>query len=341
MSGRSGRYLRMLPQRRDTPERRYFKITTLLVVVVVLIMIIGSVVTFFLSIKGPEPVMVPEVAGPPDNTHELVPAMEKLQERGLYAMIQVKHSSLYPQGTVIAQRPRAGAIVKAGRRILLTVSAGAVTNKVGDYVGKTLNAVRIELRTFFASDTQPLIQIEEPVMYVYDESPPETILEQNPRAGTAVYEGTVTYVSLVASQGPKGEHFIVESYIGRAIAETVDELAQASSPFVFDVRPAERGERAGIIVEQSPEAGEEVPKRSPLFFTATEPSGLEEGQRFGVYQVELPLYPILVDIELRERLVTEERILMSMKHPGGKIAIPYVVAENADVAFFINGNEKR
>ncbi|NTV79868.1 MAG: PASTA domain-containing protein, partial [Candidatus Aminicenantes bacterium] len=41
-------------------------------------------------------------------------AMVRLQEKGLYARVQLRHSSTLSKGMVIEQRPRAGAVVKAG-----------------------------------------------------------------------------------------------------------------------------------------------------------------------------------------------------------------------------------
>ena len=87
---------------------------------------------FFLSVKGKEEVMVPNVVG-----KELSAALLEMQVKELYPKLQLKYSNFVDdKGTVLEQSPPAGSIVKAGRRINLVVSRGAVIDTVKDYVGQ-------------------------------------------------------------------------------------------------------------------------------------------------------------------------------------------------------------
>ncbi len=333
------RYKDLLPHYRDSPEKRYLKISTLLIVGCILLMILISVITFLIALKGPEEVLVPNVISSADKEFDLMTAMTKLQEKGLLTKIQLKHSSVFAKGVVVDQRPRAGAVVKAGRRILLTVSEGPVASSVGSYVGKMLNAVRIELQELFSADAEPLIRIKEPIMYIFDESPAGMILEQNPQPGTEVRENEPVYVDLVVSKGQMGEQIEVSDYLGRPFEEVIEELVQEELPFTFEIRKAESGEKPGVIVGQNPGAGESAPKDTVIKLTMTEPRYVEPGYRFGSFQAELALYPILVRIKLVELAGVEKRTLLEMRHPGGPITLPYIVKEGAVVQFYVNDKE--
>ena len=333
------RYKGLLPHYRDSPEKRYLKISTLLVAGCILLMILISVMTFLIALRGPEEVLVPNVISSADREFDLTTAMTKLQEKGLLTKIQLKHSSAFAKGVVIDQRPRAGAVVKAGRRILLTVSEGPVASSVGSYVGKTLAAVRIELQELFSADAEPLIRIKEPIMYIFDEASAGMILEQNPPSGTEVRENEPVYVDLVVSKGQIGERLEVADYLGRPFEEVIEELVLEELPFTFEIRKAVSGEKPGVIVDQNPGADEEAPKDTVIKLTMTEPRYVDPGYRFGSFHAELVLYPILVRIKLVELVGVEKRTLLEMRHPGGPITLPYIVKKGAAVQFYVNDKE--
>ena len=52
----------LFPNYRDTPEKRFFKIAVILVVSVVVVMILAAIITFALVLRGPDEVLVPDVA---------------------------------------------------------------------------------------------------------------------------------------------------------------------------------------------------------------------------------------------------------------------------------------
>jgi len=333
------RYKSLLPHYRDTPEKRYLKITTILIVGCIVLMILVSVVSFLIALKGPEEVLVPNVISAPEKEYDLITAMTRLQEKGLLTKIQLKHSSVYGKGIIIDQRPRAGAVVKAGRRILLTVSEGPVASNVGSYVGQMLDAVRIELQELYSAGSEPLIRIKEPIMYIFDEAPAGMILEQNPQPGTEVRENEPVYVDLIVSKGPMGEQIQIANYLEQPFEQVIEELSVAEIPFTFQIREASAGEQPGVIVEQIPESGEGVPKDTIVELTMTAPRYTEPGYRFGSFQAELALYPILVRMKLVELVGGETRTILEMRHPGGSITLPYIVKEEATVRFYVNDRE--
>ena len=333
------RYKSVLPHYRDTPEKRTLKISVLLIMGAILAMVLIAVLTFLLALRGPEEILVPDVTSRDGEQIGLADAMVELQEKGLLAEIQLKHSSSFTKGTIIDQRPRAGAVVKAGRNVLLTVSEGPVVSSVGRYVGKSLSEVEIELQELFASDPRPLIRIRKPVMYVFDDEPAGTILEQSPPPGAEIQEGEVVSLDLVVSRGPQGKRIEVPDLVEQPFEQAMDEMVRVGVPFTFRIRQAESGEQSGVVAEQDPSAGEEIPIDAVVVLTMTEPRRVEPGRTFGSVQVELPRYPVLVDVELRARRGSQARNVLVMRHPGGPLAIPYVIREDEEPVLYINGRE--
>jgi len=339
MAAMVDRMRKLLPRRQDRIEERRFKVTVLLVLGAGLAMLFVALVTFFLTIKGPEQVLVPDVVGGEGRRMDLVAAMVRLQEKGLYARVQLRHSSALAKGTVIDQRPRAGSVVKAGRRIVLTVSKGSVVEQIGNYVKKDLAAVRVELQALFPGEEEVLIRIREPLMFVYNEAAPGTIIRQSPAPGTPVREGEVTNLDLVVSRGPQGKMVTTANYLGKPFAQIMADLAQKGLPFTFSARKPQSNEAGGVVVKQIPAPNEEAPENTVVLLTVTEPKRLDKGKEFGLFTADLVRYPILVKMELVERAKDGDHVIVSMRHPGGQVGIPYVKDEDSKLAFYLNGQE--
>jgi beta-lactam-binding protein with PASTA domain len=323
---------RIFPNQKDPPERRNFKLMILLIVAMFVLMVLIGIITFWLSVRGAEEVLVPEV-----ENKELVAALMELQEKELYPRLQVRYSSDYEKGMVIEQRPSSGTIVRVGRRITLTVSRGPVIDRVEDYVGQKLDDVRIHLQTLFAS-YRALLKIKEPVSYVFDPEPAGTILAQKPEAGTVI--DSVTELELVVSRGPRGELVEVPEYLDMPFQDALAQLSSANFPFIFSVRRAEGNERGGVIVSQTPEPESEVPYGSVIQLTMTRPERVPRGQVFGVFEYVLPDYPIMVDITLDSISEEGNTTILAMKHPGGPISIPYIVDEDSELILYIFDQEE-
>ncbi len=332
-SGTWGRWTRrVFPHYKDSPEKKNFKLTVLLVLGMLALMAIIGLITFWLSVRGEEEVLVPDL-----ERKELIPALIELQERELYPKIQVRYSSDFEKGIIIEQKPASGAIVKAGRRITIVVSKGPVIDRVEDYLGRNIEEIRIHLQTLFAS-YRALLKIKEPVMHKYDQAPPGTILAQKPEPGEVI--NGVTDLELVVSLGPRSELITVGDFIGEKYQNTLAEIAYMNVPFVFNFRKAKENEASGIIVSQSPESGSEIPYGSVIQIEMTEPNDLPPGQVFGMFEYVLPDYPIMIDIRLDVITADETLSLFSMKHPGGPIAIPYIVEENSELVLYIFDKEE-
>ena len=303
----------------------------LLTVLICGVLVVSGLIAFFVAVRGEEETLVPNVV-----SEDLLAAISMLQEKSLAPRVEGRVSSDHDKWIVIEQEPEAGTLVKAGRPVLLVVSRGPIIDRVGNYVGRDLDEVRLELQTVFASYRE-LIKIKEPVARVSDAAAAGTILAQNPAPETPI-DGVVV-LELVVSKGPKGDLIELQNYVNRPFQEVRDELAVLNLPFVFRVRAAREGEAAGRIVSQSPTAGQEIPYSSILQLEMTAPAELPEEMAFGLVEASLPDYPILVDLKLEVITATARREILAMKHPGGPISIPYLVEADSQLVLSMFDDE--
>lgn len=317
ISAISERFSRFLPGGPDTEEGRWIRILVLAGIATVALLVLTGFSAFFIALQGTEQTMIPDVR----NT-ELVDALIRLQEKELYPRLQVRYSSDPTlKGKVIDQRPSPGTLVKAGKRITVVVSKGAIVDQVEDFVGREFDEVRVHLQTLFTT-YKPLLKIKEPVTYVFNEAPPGTILEQKPAAGTELTG--LTDLVLVVSRGPETDKLKYASYVGVDYVQAVSLLARDDVPFVFSVVAPGPGQSRGFVVEQNPPPGTEAEQGMRLELKITAPAGSSGNQAFGLFEYALPVYPVWVDMKFEAVNTSGDRkTLFMMKHPGGPVAIPY------------------
>lgn len=322
----------IVPSRFDDPDVRLFKIIIYAIVGCVLLMVIAGLTSFFVSLRGAEETMVPDL-----RNEDLMDAMLRLQERGIGAEIEVRFSADPAlAGKVIGQSPPAGTLVRAGKVVDLIVSRGARENRIGTYIGRTLADIRAELRALFAAG-DATIQIGE-VTSVFNEEEAGRVLAQDPPPNTEIT--SITQVDLVISRGPDVEWIAVPSFIGLPFELAVSRLAQAGIPFVFEVREAEVDEQSGLVVSQEPEPQSELAMGEFVTLTMTQPAVVNEGFVFGLYDRALPEYPVSFVLTLESQAPTGEReVLVSMLHPGVRFTVPYVVRENWSLILTRSGQE--
>jgi len=307
---------RILPDRTDDQNTRFFKIMIYVITGILLFMIISSTLAFMIVLKGAEEVMVPDVSG-----MKLEEALIALQDRGLNSRIQLKYSSdPADKGNVIEQDPNPGTIRKAGSQIVMRVSKGSIIDKVENYTGWHLNDLETHLKTLF-NTYGPLLKIKEPVMRVYSSKPEGTILEQKPLPGTEL--AGLTELSLVVSRGPEGQTYEAPTFTSLDFMSAMKKAAEFNLPFLFTQRDANKNEVKGTVVQQKPQSGEHVPLGTIMQLVITPPEK-SEGKIFGILEKTLPEYPVSVVLKLEKITPEGERSeVFSMKHKGGVIAIPY------------------
>jgi eukaryotic-like serine/threonine-protein kinase len=308
------------------------KLTILALIGVIVLMTVSGLVAFSLALQGAEQTMVPDV-----KDLELTTALIKLQEKELYPRIALRFSSdPTDKGRILEQRPSAGTIVKAGRRINLTVSRGPAVNQVENYVGQTMDEVKIHLQTIFAS-SRPLLTVREPPIYKFDMAPAGTILEQKPVPGTEI--SGLTELTFVVSQGQKKAQISVPELLGLSIPEAMQAIEQSGITFTFAMRAPEGRERPGTVVSQMPSSGSVIDPATSVSIMVAHPAE-EKDMVSGILEETLPVFPYPLKITLTAQYPTGEKVtLLTVHHSGGSFSVPYTVPNNTVLILNVSNRE--
>jgi eukaryotic-like serine/threonine-protein kinase len=304
----------------DTFDREHYRVIAYGFGAVIVLMIVAGISAFLLSLRGAEQTMVPDV-----RSMELAQALVKLQEKELYPRVALRFTDdPMDRGKIVDQSPSPGAIVKAGRRIAITVSRGSVVDKVENFVGQDVNEAKIHLQTLFAG-ARPLLSVREPPVYVFDKAPAGTILEQKPLPETEI--GGPTQLELVVSRGPEKAQVRVPDLTGLSIDEALLQVEKTDLVVNFSMRAAGKSERAGAVVAQTPTPGSMIPPNARVSVTLSSPRA-EKGKVAGIYKRDLPDYPYPLKVSLESRSPSGDTSpIVTVNHPGGAFSAPYVLPE--------------
>ena len=309
-----------------------------------LIVFIGviAVSVFFINVRGAEQTMVPNVQG-----YDLTSALIELQVKELYPRIQLRYTqSSADKGLILEQNPPPGQIVRAGRRIHLVVSQGAIVNTVENYVGRNIEDVRIELYSLLAAHTfsaggimgtQP-ITLREPLMFEFSSEPAGTILQQRPEPGTSITGPTL--LELVVSRGDEHTVTRIPNLVDLGFTDTLEQIGLSGIDFEFSVRQAQSGERPGTIVAQDPPGDTLTVTSTRVFITMTFPDNLPENHVFGVFTFDMAAnpYPLLTRLE-SIRPDGERQRLLTVQYPGGRLTVPYIAPPGTVLVLYMLNRE--
>ncbi len=300
----------------------------------VALMIIIAAITFILTVKSKELTMVPDTRG-----MELASAIIKLQEKALYAGVQLRYSdSMSDKGTVLGQNPRPGTLVKAGARVMLKVSKGIAVEKLANYVGMDITEVENHLKSLTSRYGQLLV-LKKPYTYINSGQPAGTILEQKPLPGTEI--SLSTKLEFVISKGPVGQLTTVRDFENVSWDRALELALTDGYPFSFSIVARKRGQQAGVVVNQSPSGGSEVPFDTVRQLFITSPEKIPVDQVFGVLEKEIPMYPVPVPVTVTAVLPAgDKQVIARFKHSGGLISIPYLEPDGTALVIAINGEDK-
>lgn len=301
---------------------------TLLFVILATFVVAGiaCIAVFFASVQGAERVMVPNVVGKP-----LTTALFEMQEKELYPQIQMRYSD-YPgeSGLVLEQNPKSGAIVKAYRRITLTVSRGVPTSHLGDYVGLNLDTVKSDIEREFSGE-RPLISVKKPSFQASSEAY-GTIIAQFPSADYVISEPTDLY--FVVSTGNIGVNTSVPEIKGKTIDQILKEFDSYNVVFDFTSHEAESNEKAGTVTSVT------LPKEKTVPFYTRVPAeiAISRTEKLvpGVFTITLDEYPYNVPMRL-EATDSEGKttILTKFTHSGKNLSIPYEVKPDSTLRLYV------
>jgi len=304
--------------------------------VFVLFSALVAVSVFFITLRGGEEVMVPDVVN-----KELTYALIELQNKELYPRIQLRYSRFAEErGYILEQDPGAGTIVKAGRRIRLVVSQGVLLSRAGNYIGRHIDDVRSELKALSGGTDIPLISIKEPVLYEISDEEPGTILEQDPPPDTRI--SGHTELSLVVSKGGEALLITMPFLLNKSFKEAAEIMNQTGARYEFLLEPADKSKDFGTVIAQEPEAGREIAQESTAFISVAEPPGESSGKggSAGLFSYRLPENPYPMKTALEVILPSGEReTLISMEYKGGNFTYPYKLPKGSVVILSILNRE--
>jgi len=298
-------------------------------------MVAAGVAIFFVIFRGGEQVMVPNVQG-----RDLTHALQELQVRELNARIQLRYSPTpHDRGQVLEQDPVPGQIVRVGRNIQLTVSQGAVINRMDNFVGRNIDAARMDLQAFaFGSIDGPLLVLREPIIFDYSHEPAGTILHQSPEAGANITGPT--HVEFVVSLGPQQAMMTVPQLAGLPLAGALGWIGGAGVVFEFFIRDAWEGETGGTVVQQSPAPGSAVTTDTRINLTVAAPESVPEGSVFRLFAHTLAPNPFPLPVRLEALLPTGEVLqLISVDSIGGRFTVPYLLPVNSILILYMMDRE--
>ncbi len=288
---------------------------------------------FFFFLQGEEQVMVPNVVG-----KNLTNALLEMQQKELYAKIQLRYSDMPGDiDTILEQSPEPGAIVKAYRRVTLTVSRGVAVDSIDDYVGKAVEEVLPRLQTLFSGDSS-LVKLAPPV-YQKSGSAEGIILAQYPEGGTYISDPLT--LQFIVSSGTKTEIVELPELIGMTVPQVYEAMQKGKVIFDFSSHNASESEKSGTVTYMEKPAGSKVSAYSRIKAdVAFAPRKENDTVINGILSYTLPEYPYPLSVKL-EATDSEGRTktLVSFNHPGKAITIPYSVNAGSMLTLYVRDRQ--
>lgn len=138
-------------------------------------------------------------------------AIRVLEEAGLNAIVgdTTFVETGFVKNAIILQKPRAGEIVKKGRRIFLVLSGGEPTTVVPSIQGKSITNARFALERVG-------LKIGE-IMEVSSDNPKDIIIAQQFVAGVKIKKGT--FINVSVSTGQTEGEIEIPNLIGKSLTE--------------------------------------------------------------------------------------------------------------------------
>lgn len=236
----------MLPLRRQPSRSRGFlfllvRILAIGVGLVALALASGYVAMW--AAMDRDRVEVPRVVG-----LDSVAASELIKEIGLAPRVIAEEFSTHiPRGRVMKQRPARGTRAKLGSEVHLILSRGSDQLEVPSVAGNTLAQARRVL-------TEAGLSVGRITSIHSDLHARETIIAQDPPAGTAATRGTM--VALLQSLGPWEEMLTMPDLRGREMVTAINLLKelQVEAQVSFEQFPSSRDR----VVAQEPPPGSKI-----------------------------------------------------------------------------------
>ncbi|MCC6154993.1 MAG: PASTA domain-containing protein [Candidatus Hydrogenedentes bacterium] len=262
----------------------------------------------------------------------------ELEKAGLsYSESIAMNSATIQRDYVMLQRPEPGSVVRAGRRVYVTLSLGQDSIAVPDVRGKTEAEARaiIDKTELSANPTVSRYNAN-------TTSPPGTVLSQYPMPGQVVSRGV--QVSLLVSEGQSTEvpRLLVPNLVGLRIeeADAKLKLIGLSMAKTMDTDPSAEFD---VVLRQFPEEGKEIVKGGTVTVNVrmkeeTSNTGVAVDlvytlpQGFGEREVTIKL----IDVFGNARVVFQQRM-----KPGYRVTQPCKYSNTMTAEILLDGQLTR
>jgi eukaryotic-like serine/threonine-protein kinase len=218
--------------------------------------------------SGVKPVIVPSVVGLSQGE-----AVDQLTRLGLKPVLQ-NVSSDRPSGTVVAQKPPADQEVDKGSEVTLNISTGTgggttpgqtTTSPTATGTTTATSNVRVPQATGLAAAPAlrrlNVLRLRPTLFYVRSSQPAGRVVSQQPASGTTLRQGSP--VRLNVSTGPNPQPATaVPNVVGQDEAAAASALREAGFRVLVLNRPTSNQSQDGLVVEQQPRAGANIPEGS-------------------------------------------------------------------------------
>lgn len=310
------------------------------VVAAFLVMIFVCAVVFFLNVKGPEQVMVPQVCG-----KKLANAIIEMSEKELYPTLATRDvTDPALDGIILEQSPKYGSIVNGYSRVSLVVGRISGPDQIDDYVGKNIDDVRNEFYARFAKHAIAPITVGQPTYKVSDKAF-GTILEQYPKPGTLISESVE--LNLIVSKGPEGDSVHPVNFVGKSVDYMLGMMDKCLVVYDFTGHIATDKEKPGTGVAQTKFEEWFVPAYTRVKVDVALPSsniknGKEtDNRRYGIFEANLARFPAPQPMVFEAETDGTRTVLARFSHTGRSVTIPYAVPKDTILTLYVAGKPVR
>lgn len=210
------------------------------------------------ALEGGAYVEVPEVTNRP-----ITEASFAIAERGLEMKQTMVPSTRVPKYYIMSQRPPAGRVIREGRKVFVTVSAGNEIVHPPDLVGKVISDPVEELR-------RENFQLGN-VARIDSEMPRDTVLAQDPGPERMVTANA--RINLLLSEGPPEKTFIMPNIVGMALEEmnkVLEPLGVKATANTVHMP----GQQTDVVLDQQPAAGTLIQEGEQVTYTVFPSEGV-------------------------------------------------------------------
>ena len=288
------------------------------------------------AVKGERLVTVPEITG-----MSITQAANILTQAGLELGSQrLVVSDQVPEYHIIVQRPSPNTVVRAGRKVNLTVSQGREALPAPSWVGLSLEDAlkQIEAARFLGGS----------IARMPNDAPRGTILAQQPAPSREVSEGAE--IHLLVSDGPKSDSLVMPDLVGLSLEDAQLQLGTMNVLAVPNKINRE-GEEYEVVLGQTPPAGTKLaPNQEVTFDVRLRPTSFLPNARRKVsisYVVPSGRQNVEVRVEVIDEKGTREVLYPQVRDyvggqppkliPGSVMTVPGITYTNeTTVQFFVD-----